>query len=66
MRYFSLKLLREIPNQPDASDSPELRQEIVVDKSEVLDLTVETGDKAKLGFCTTIGLFKNEKPSARK
>lgn len=57
MRYFSREPFRQIPSEAETSDSPELGQSIVVDKREVLNLTVETGDETELGFCPSVCLF---------
>lgn len=42
MRYFALELTGEIPCEQETSDSPNFRQDIVVDEDEILNLTVET------------------------
>lgn len=57
MRYFTLESIGKVPCKQETSEPPNLRQGIVVDEGEVLNLTVETGDESKLGFCATVCLF---------
>jgi hypothetical protein len=54
---FTLEPTGKVPREDEATDAPDLRENITVDECEVLDLTVETGNEAELGLCATICLW---------
>lgn len=56
LRDFTLEPRREVLSQQGTTESPELRKEIAIDKRQILKLTVETRDEAKLGFGATVCL----------
>lgn len=61
LRDFTLEPRREVLSQQGTTESPELRKEIAIDKRQILKLTVETRDEAKLGFSATVCL--NSQPN---
>ena len=56
LRDFALESIGEVPRQHEARDAPELGKNIAVDENDILDLTIETGNEAKLSLGATIGL----------
>lgn len=57
MSDFTLEPRRKILCKPKTGNRPEFWERVVVDESEILNLTVETGDETKLGLCATICLI---------
>ena len=55
---------RGVPREPGASEGPELGENIVLDEGYVLDLAVESGDKAELCFGTSVCLDKCQSAEA--
>lgn len=53
---FALEPTGEIPSQHQTAEAPDLGEDIAVDESKVLDLTVKTRDEAELGLCATVCL----------
>lgn len=57
LRDLTREPFGEIVSENETRERPEFRESIVVDKPEVLNLTVETGDESKLGFCSSVCLL---------
>lgn len=47
----------EILCEQQAANAPEFGKNIAVDKSKILDLTIETGEDAELRLCASISLY---------
>ena len=56
LRDFTLEPRREVLSQQGTTEGPELGKEIAIYKRQILKLTVETRDEAKLGFSATVCL----------
>jgi hypothetical protein len=56
LRDLALESIGEVPRQHETRDAPELGEDIAVDENEILDLTIETGNEAKLSLGATIRL----------
>ena len=56
MYDFALIFGGHILSEPDAGETPQFGQEVVVDDAVVLDLGIQTGQEAKFCFCATISL----------
>ena len=49
------------PRKPGTGQRPEFGEDIVLDECYILDLAVESGNEAKLGFGTSIFLKKKKR-----
>jgi hypothetical protein len=56
LRDLALESIGEVPRQYEARDTPKLGKDIAVDENKILDLTIETGNDAKLSLGATIRL----------
>jgi hypothetical protein len=56
LRDLALESIGEVPRQHETRDAPELGEDIAVDENEILDLTIETGNEAKLSLGAAIRL----------
>ena len=56
MRDLPRESRRRIAGEPGARQIPELRQDVVLNECNILDLAVETRHEAELGLCASIRL----------
>ena len=56
MRDLAGEAFGQILGQPETCQGPELREDIILDEEDVLDLGVEPGEGAKLGFGAAVCL----------
>lgn len=58
LRDLALESGWEIPCQQQTTQAPKLGEDIAVDKCEVLELTIDTGDETEFSFCATVFLAR--------
>lgn len=56
MRDLAGETCGGVEGEPGAGQSPDLREDVVLDEEVVLDLRVEAGDEAERGFGATVCL----------